>query len=177
MPFATTEKSFKYRLVLCFVSFQEPGPFPGIVDILGAGGGLLEYRASLLAGKGFAVMALAYYNYEDLPKGLENLHLEYFEEAVNYLLNHPQVGTSLVSCSTYQFSFSERLLVFTELDQILDNHSLPPTHTTFHSHFSQRVSMQLDITARFPAGKVVLVEIMEFYIPVFCSISLQAQTH
>lgn len=29
--------------------------------------------------------------------------------------------------------------------------------------------MQLDITARFPAGKVVLVEIMEFYIPVITS--------
>ena len=140
MVFVTTKKSFKYHLVLCFLSFQEPGPFPGIVDILGAGGGLLEYRASLLAGKGFAVMALAYYNYEDLPKSLENLHLEYFEEAVNYLLNHPQVGTSLVACSTYQFSFSESLLVFTEFDQILDSHSLPPTHTTFHSYFSERVS-------------------------------------
>ncbi|XP_043775896.1 acyl-coenzyme A thioesterase 2, mitochondrial-like isoform X3 [Cervus elaphus] len=80
----------------------KPGPFPGIMDILGAGGGLLEYRASLLAGKGFAVMALAYYNYEDLPKSLENLHLEYFEEAVNYLLNHPQVkgpGVGLLGIS------------------------------------------------------------------------------
>ncbi|CAK7316039.1 Acyl-coenzyme A thioesterase 2, mitochondrial [Vulpes lagopus] len=70
----------------------EPGPFPGIVDIYGVGSGLLEYRASLLAGKGFAVMALAYHNYEDLPKGLEILHLEYFEEAVNYLLDHPQLS-------------------------------------------------------------------------------------
>ncbi|XP_016063651.1 PREDICTED: acyl-coenzyme A thioesterase 1-like [Miniopterus natalensis] len=80
----------------------EPGPFPGIVDIYGAGGGLPEYRASLLAGKGFAVMALAYYNYEDLPKGMENIHLEYFEEAVNYLLNHPQVkgpGVGLLGIS------------------------------------------------------------------------------
>ncbi|KAM5244790.1 acyl-coenzyme A thioesterase 1-like isoform 1-T2 [Hipposideros larvatus] len=80
----------------------EPGPFPGIVDIFGAGGGLLEYRASLLAGKGFAVMALAYYNYEDLPKSLETLHLEYFEEAVNYLRNHPQVkgpGVGLLGIS------------------------------------------------------------------------------
>ena len=75
------------------------------MDISAAGGGFLEYRASLLAGKGFAVLALAYYNYEDLPKTLRHVHLEYFEEAVNYLLNHPQVGTSLVSCSTYQFSF------------------------------------------------------------------------
>ncbi|KAF4008213.1 hypothetical protein G4228_019878 [Cervus hanglu yarkandensis] len=80
----------------------EPAPFPGIVDISAAGGGLLEYRASLLAGKGFAVMALAYYNYEDLPKSLENFHLEYFEEAVNYLLNHPQVkgpGVGLLGIS------------------------------------------------------------------------------
>ncbi|XP_023039145.1 acyl-coenzyme A thioesterase 1 isoform X1 [Piliocolobus tephrosceles] len=69
----------------------EPGPFPGIVDMFGTGGGLLEYRASLLAGKGFAVMALAFYNYEDLPKTMDILHLEYFEEAVNYLLSHPEV--------------------------------------------------------------------------------------
>ncbi|XP_004371080.2 acyl-coenzyme A thioesterase 1 isoform X1 [Trichechus manatus latirostris] len=69
----------------------EPGRFPGVVDVSGAAGGLWEYRASLLAGKGFAVMALAYYNYEDLPKGIETLHLEYFEEAVNYLLNRPEV--------------------------------------------------------------------------------------
>ncbi|XP_007459774.1 PREDICTED: acyl-coenzyme A thioesterase 2, mitochondrial isoform X3 [Lipotes vexillifer] len=73
-----------------------PAPFPGIVDISGTGRGLPEYRASLLAGKGFAVMALAYYNYEDLPKSIENLHLEYFEEALNYLLNHPQGITAAV---------------------------------------------------------------------------------
>ncbi|XP_076965243.1 acyl-coenzyme A thioesterase 1-like isoform X2 [Callospermophilus lateralis] len=67
------------------------GPFPGIIDLFGLGGGLLEYRASLLAGKGFAVMALAYYNYDDLPQSADIFHLEYFEEAVNYLLHHPQV--------------------------------------------------------------------------------------
>ncbi|XP_057638176.1 acyl-coenzyme A thioesterase 1-like [Chionomys nivalis] len=69
----------------------EPGPYPGIVDLFGVGGGLLEYRASLLAGKGFAVLALAYYKYDDLPKGLETMRIEYFEEAVNYLLSHPEV--------------------------------------------------------------------------------------
>uniref|UniRef100_A0A2K5Z9T5 BAAT/Acyl-CoA thioester hydrolase C-terminal domain-containing protein n=1 Tax=Mandrillus leucophaeus TaxID=9568 RepID=A0A2K5Z9T5_MANLE len=86
----------------CFVSSQEPGPFPGIVDMFGTGGGLLEYRASLLAGKGFAVLALAYYNYEDLPKTMDILHLEYFEEAVNYLLSHPEVkgpGVGLLGVS------------------------------------------------------------------------------
>ncbi|KAI5232049.1 Acyl-Coenzyme A Thioesterase 2 [Manis pentadactyla] len=80
----------------------EPGPFPGIVDIFGAGGGLVEYRASLLAEKGFAVLALAYYNYEDLPKDMKTLHLEYFEEAVNYLLKHAEVkgpGVGLLGIS------------------------------------------------------------------------------
>ncbi|XP_068948234.1 acyl-coenzyme A thioesterase 1-like [Petaurus breviceps papuanus] len=67
------------------------GPFPGIIDIFGIGGGLFEYRASLLAGHGFAVLALAYYAFEDLPKDMKELHLEYFEEAVQYLKNHPQV--------------------------------------------------------------------------------------
>ncbi|XP_055989787.1 acyl-coenzyme A thioesterase 1-like [Sorex fumeus] len=79
-----------------------PGPFPGIVDIFGVGGGLPEYRASLLAGKGFAVIALAYYLYEDLPKGIQALQLEYFEEAVDYLRSHPQVqgpGVGLLGIS------------------------------------------------------------------------------
>uniref|UniRef100_A0A452TUY3 BAAT/Acyl-CoA thioester hydrolase C-terminal domain-containing protein n=1 Tax=Ursus maritimus TaxID=29073 RepID=A0A452TUY3_URSMA len=47
-------------------------------------------------------MALAYHNYEDLPNGLEILHLEYFEEAVKYLLGHPQVkgpGVGLLGSS------------------------------------------------------------------------------
>ncbi|XP_060473334.1 peroxisomal succinyl-coenzyme A thioesterase [Panthera onca] len=68
-----------------------PGPFPGIIDIFGIGGGLLEYRASLLAGHGFATLALAYYNFEDLPEELDSIDLTYFEEAVCYMLQHSQV--------------------------------------------------------------------------------------
>ncbi|NXP20110.1 ACOT5 thioesterase, partial [Scytalopus superciliaris] len=73
--------------------FLPPGEdtFPGIIDIHGAGGGLFEHRASLLANHGFAVLALAYYQYEDLPQNLTAFHLEYFEDAVNYMLQHPQV--------------------------------------------------------------------------------------
>ncbi|XP_006884759.1 PREDICTED: acyl-coenzyme A thioesterase 4-like [Elephantulus edwardii] len=68
-----------------------PGPFPGIIDIFGVGGGLFEYRASLLAGHGFATLALAYYDYEDLPKTYDTVHVGYFEEALNFMLQHPQV--------------------------------------------------------------------------------------
>ena len=68
------------------------GPFPGILDLFGSGGGLCEYRASLLAGHGFAVLALAYFRFEDLPENLNEVHLEYFEEAVDFMLQHPKVG-------------------------------------------------------------------------------------
>ncbi|NXQ83802.1 ACOT5 thioesterase, partial [Nyctibius grandis] len=73
--------------------FLPPGedPFPGIIDIQGLGGGLFEHRASLLANHGFVTLALAYYQYEDLPQMPTELHLEYFEEALDYMLQHPQV--------------------------------------------------------------------------------------
>ncbi|KAG7508436.1 acyl-coenzyme A thioesterase 1-like [Solea senegalensis] len=72
------------------------GPFPGIVDLYTLGGGLSEPRASLLAGKGFVVLALAYYGYQDLPKNPKKLDLEYFEEGVTYLRNQPEVKGSRI---------------------------------------------------------------------------------
>nr|XP_056704822.1 bile acid-CoA:amino acid N-acyltransferase [Euleptes europaea] len=67
------------------------GPFPGVIDIFGGIGGLVEFRASLLASHGFATLALAYFAYEDLPSALGPIDLEYFEEAAEFLLKHPKV--------------------------------------------------------------------------------------
>lgn len=44
-----------------------------------------------MASHGFAVLALAYFNFEDLPTKLLEIDLEYFEEAANFLLAHPKV--------------------------------------------------------------------------------------
>lgn len=69
------------------------GPFPGILDLYTFGGDLCEPRASLLASKGFAVLALAYYGYQDLPKTpSKHFDLEYFEEALTFLKRQPQVS-------------------------------------------------------------------------------------
>nr|XP_012322554.1 acyl-coenzyme A amino acid N-acyltransferase 1-like [Aotus nancymaae] len=67
------------------------GPFPGVIDLFGGIGGLIEFRASLLASHGFAVLALAYFAYEDLPDKLQEVDLGYFEEAANLLLAHPKI--------------------------------------------------------------------------------------
>lgn len=51
----------------------------------------LTLFTAMLASRGFASLALAYFNYEDLPKTLEVLELEYFEEATEFLLSQPEV--------------------------------------------------------------------------------------
>ncbi|XP_068946661.1 bile acid-CoA:amino acid N-acyltransferase [Petaurus breviceps papuanus] len=67
------------------------GPFPGVIDLFGHIGGLVEYRASLLASRGFAALALAHFAYEDLPKTPGVVDIKYFEEAADFLLSHPKV--------------------------------------------------------------------------------------
>ena len=51
----------------------------------------MEFKASLLASRGFAALALAYFAHDDLPDNLFSLDMEYFEEAANWLNNHPKV--------------------------------------------------------------------------------------
>jgi len=70
---------------------QGDGPFPGVIEMLGGAGGLVEFKASLLASHGFAALALAYYSYDDLPDFTQCANMEYFEEAANWLSSHPKV--------------------------------------------------------------------------------------
>lgn len=55
-------------------------------------GGLIEFRSSLLATRGFAALSLPYFDFEDLPRVLKELKLEYFEEAARFLQRHPKVS-------------------------------------------------------------------------------------
>lgn len=85
---------FPFFTYPCFFSLSAspgPGPFPGLIDLFGGAGGLIEFRAGLLASKGFAVLALAFFAYDDLPQTLEVIDLEYFEEAARLLLKNPKV--------------------------------------------------------------------------------------
>lgn len=67
------------------------GPFPGVIDMFGSIGGLMEFRAAMMASRGIATLALAFFAYEDLPKTMDDLELEYFEEAVETLLRQAEV--------------------------------------------------------------------------------------
>jgi dienelactone hydrolase len=67
------------------------GPHPGIILLGGAEGGLHELDAALLAGYGFAVLALAYFGAPGVPPELVNIPLEYFASAIAYLRGLEQV--------------------------------------------------------------------------------------
>ena len=65
--------------------------FTGVIDLFGAAGGLVEFKASLLASHGFATLALAFLGYEDQPLCPSSINLDYFEEAASWLISHPKV--------------------------------------------------------------------------------------
>ncbi|XP_074091863.1 acyl-coenzyme A thioesterase 1-like [Macrotis lagotis] len=67
------------------------GPFPGVIDMFGDEGGLHEFRASLLACRGFATLALPYFAFEDLPPIMKDLNLDYFAQAAKFVQNHPKI--------------------------------------------------------------------------------------
>lgn len=70
---------------------------PGVVVLGGSdGGNLYEFVAALLAAHGVAALALAYFAYDDLPKELIGLPIEYFAEAVQWLKTRPEVGDARV---------------------------------------------------------------------------------
>ena len=61
------------------------GSIGAIIALGGSSGGLDEGMAALLASHGFATLALAYFGEEPLPEDLDEIPLEYFETAIEFL--------------------------------------------------------------------------------------------
>ncbi len=74
-----------------FLVPEGPGPHPGVLVVGGSEGGVPLPKAAWLASHGFAAFALAYFNYENLPKHLESIPLEYFGSALGWLRKRPEV--------------------------------------------------------------------------------------
>jgi dienelactone hydrolase len=71
-------------------------PLPVIITLSGSNGGLGENRAQLLASHGFAVLALSYFGVEGLPTKLQDIPLEYFETAFNWIKAQSNLDNSHV---------------------------------------------------------------------------------
>jgi dienelactone hydrolase len=68
------------------------GPHPAVVVLNGGDGGIDEYRGALLASHGYAALNLGYFGMDGLPRGLVNIPLEYFENAIRWMRRQPWLG-------------------------------------------------------------------------------------
>jgi pimeloyl-ACP methyl ester carboxylesterase len=69
-----------------------------LIVLGGSTGGLIWSRevAALLATRGFATLALAYFAMEGLPPTLDRIPLEYFERAVGWVKSQPEVAQARI---------------------------------------------------------------------------------
>ncbi|XP_018554566.1 peroxisomal succinyl-coenzyme A thioesterase isoform X1 [Lates calcarifer] len=69
------------------------GPFPGMLDLWGMGGGLVEYRSALFASRGYASLSVAYIGHKELPGPQNKINVgdSYFKSAFHLLQDHHQV--------------------------------------------------------------------------------------
>ncbi len=72
------------------------GPWPGVLLLGGAEGGLHELDAALLAAHGFCVLALAYFGVPGTAAVLVDVPLEVFGVAIEFLLAQPEVRADRV---------------------------------------------------------------------------------
>ncbi len=79
--------------VLRGLLFVPPGnmPHPGILVLGGSEGGMPTRRAAWFASHGYAALALAYFRFDDLPKELAGIPLEYFGQALAWMTRRSEI--------------------------------------------------------------------------------------
>eukprot|EP00064_Thunnus_orientalis_P019214 superscaffoldBa00004707_g19329 len=112
-----------------------PGPFPGLMDMWGGSGGLMEYRSALLASHGYVSLALQYFSPGELKSA--ELEFKYFEAAFNIVKDHPQVipdrvgifGLSLGAIVTMYLAAESTIIKITQMMHAAGNdHLLTRVH-------------------------------------------------
>lgn len=71
-------------------------PQPTLLVLGGSEGGLPSRRAAWFASHGYPALALAYFRFDDLPKELSGIPLEYFGEALRWLAQRPEVARTRI---------------------------------------------------------------------------------
>jgi dienelactone hydrolase len=73
------------------------GVHPGVMTVSGSNGGIARGQAALYASRGYACLALAYFNYPGRPAALQDIPLEYFGGALEWLAGHPRVREDAIA--------------------------------------------------------------------------------
>ncbi|KAI4791478.1 hypothetical protein KUCAC02_033985 [Chaenocephalus aceratus] len=99
-----------------------PGPFPGLLDLSGGGGKLVEYRAALLASHGIASLALDYLTAKITRETGKMVDNDYFETAYRVLEQHPQILGSRIAMLGLSFGagITLRMAVYSQVIKPID---------------------------------------------------------
>lgn len=83
------------------ILFAPPGngPHPAILVLGGSEGGAPSRRAAWFASYGYAALALAYFRFDDLPRELRGIPLEYFGQALDWMAHRPEIDPSRIAVS------------------------------------------------------------------------------
>lgn len=73
------------------------GRHAAVLVLGGSNGGVPLRPAAWLASHGYFALALAYFHFEDLPKELENIPLEYFQKALAWMVGRPEIGDARIA--------------------------------------------------------------------------------
>jgi dienelactone hydrolase len=73
------------------------GRHPAVLVVGGSNGGVPLRPAAWLASHGYVALALAYFRFEDLPPQLESIPLEYFQHALQWMAQRPEIGDARVA--------------------------------------------------------------------------------
>jgi dienelactone hydrolase len=76
---------------------SDPGNWPAVITLTGAGGGIEEAPARALAEEGFSALALATHNAKGLPRRLENIPLEYCQGAIEWMLQNTKPNGNFIA--------------------------------------------------------------------------------
>jgi dienelactone hydrolase len=75
------------------------GPHPGILVLGGSEGGMPARRAAWFTSHGYAALALAYFRFDDLPRELAGIPLEYFGQALVWMAHRPEIDPNGLAVS------------------------------------------------------------------------------
>ena len=104
---------------------------PGVIVLGGSdGGNLYTFVAALLASHGMAALSLAFFDFDDLPKSMIEIPVEYFAEAVDWLRARDEVGRARVGALGFSRGGEAALLLGATVPDVAAVVALVPSSLT-----------------------------------------------
>ncbi len=109
--------------------------YPGVLRIGGAEGGVSTSDADTIAAGGYAVLALAYFGTENLPVDLEEVPLEYFGKAIEWMKHSTFVDSKRLGIVGVSRGSILALMLPTIYDDFAAVVALAPSHVVWQSSY------------------------------------------